>query len=288
MRKTFIISLLTLSFFPFISAQTSTAKWQAQSLVIDGDGSDWGSMPRFFNSDSNIKYEFRNDAQNLYFILKAADRATQMQQIFAGFSIKLKLKNSSALKMGISFPAKKKAEMAPMNPGSRTDILVDKSLTKPDISIKDTAILDGFLFKNGIITSELKDDKSVCFARSISNKESGTYEIRIPLREIFGDNYSIDNITTTTLQLQININEISQKEISRMRTGMHGGGGRGMRNGGQMGGGQMRDEMGGGGEMGEMPGGEMGGNDMQQGGMRGQLSMESKSFNKDFVLSNGK
>jgi len=293
MKKIFITSLLTLCFFSFISAQTSTAKWQAQPLVIDGDGSDWGSMPRFFNSDSNIKYEFRNDAQNLYIIIKAADRATQMQQLIAGFSVKLKFKNSSALRMGISFPAKKKSEMPPMNMGNRTDILVDKSLTKPDVSIKDTAILDGFLYTNGIITSELKEDKSICFARSISNKESGAYEIRIPLREIFGDNFILNNIATTTLQLQVNINEISQKEISRMRTGTHGGRGRGMngggmRNGGQMGGGQMRDEMGGGGEMGEMPGGEMGGNDMQQGGMRGQLSMESKSFNKDFVLSNGK
>ena len=99
MRKIFIISLLTLSFFPFISAQTSSAKWQAQPLIIDGDGSDWGSMPRFFNSDSNIKYEFRNDAQNLFIIIKAADRATQMQQILAGFSVKLKLKNSSSLRM---------------------------------------------------------------------------------------------------------------------------------------------------------------------------------------------
>ena len=290
MKKYLIMGLLAVCFSPFISSQTSSAKWQAQALIIDGDGTDWGSMPRFFNSDSNIKYEFRNDAQNLYIIIKAADRSTQMQQMMAGFSVKLKIKNESALRVGISFPAKKKAEMPPLNLGNRTDVLVDKSLTKPNNSTKDTAILDGFLYTNGIITSELKD--GICFARSISNREFGTYEMCIPLREIFGDNFNLDKIATTSLQLQVNINEMSQKEVGRMRTGMHAGGGRGMNEGGMRGGGEMRGgQMGGGmqgdGEMGEMQGGEIDRNEMQS-GMRGQQSMERKSFNKDFVLSNGK
>jgi hypothetical protein len=288
LRKIIIAGLLSLYSFTFTFAQTSTAKWQTQPLIIDGNESDWGAMPRFFNAESNIKYEFRNDAQNLFIIIKAADRATQMQQILADFSVKIKLRNSAALRMGINFPAKKKAEMPSISIGNRTDILVDKSLTKPDVQIKDTAILDGFLFTNGIITSEVKNDKSICFARSTSNRESGTYEIRIPLRELFGDNFTLDNIISTTLQLQVSLNEISQKQASKMRNGMHSGGEHGMRNGGMRNGGEMGGGMLGGGEMGRMSEGEMGGNDMQQGGMRGQFSMESKSFNKDFVLSNGK
>ena len=89
------VLLVLLVFSTDLSAQTSAAKWQSQPIVIDGNGSEWGMLPRFFNTESNLKYEFRNDAQNLYFILKAGDRATQMQLFQAGFSVKFKLKTAT-------------------------------------------------------------------------------------------------------------------------------------------------------------------------------------------------
>jgi hypothetical protein len=284
MKRIVTISMVLICLFTLVTAQSSISKWQTQPLTIDGDGSDWGTMPRFFNSESNIKYEFRNDAQNLYIIIKAADRATQIQQVLAGFSVKLKIKGASIIKMGINFPPKKRAEMPGMNQESRTDKLVEKSITKPETQIKDTAILDGFLYTNGVITSGTITDKNICFARSIANKESGAYEIQIPLREIFGDHFNLENICATPIQLQVNINELSQKEVSKMRSGMHGE--RGMHGGGMRGGGQMGGGMPGGGEMGEMSGGE--GSNEPQNDMRRQFTMDRKGFNKDFVLSNGK
>ena len=92
--------LIKLTFFAALClstsvfGQTSSSKWQAQPIVIDGNGADWGTLPRFFNSEANVKYEFRNDDQNLYIILKAADRATQMQLMAAGFNVRLKVKTS--------------------------------------------------------------------------------------------------------------------------------------------------------------------------------------------------
>ena len=56
--------LLGLSSVSF--AQSSISKWQAQPIVIDGDRADWVNIPRFFDSQSNVQYEFRNDAQNLF------------------------------------------------------------------------------------------------------------------------------------------------------------------------------------------------------------------------------
>ena len=286
-----IVLLSLISFGGTLSAQVSTAKWQVQPIVIDGDGSDWGMLPRFFNTESNVKYEFRNDEKNLYFILKAADRATQMQLFQAGFSIKFKLK-TSAQKAEITFQANKFTELPPMNTQEvRTDKLVDKSVTRPVFIPKDTVLLDGFQFTNGIITAENKDN--ICFARSKSNRDLVAYEIQIPLRELFGNNVSLDKVRATQIQLQVVVNELSQNEIHRMRSrmggghggGMHGGG-RGMGEGrGMNGGGEMGGEMGSG-NMGEMPGGEMG-REMQF-GLRGNSSMERKSFNKDFMLSSGK
>lgn len=286
-----IFRLIVLSFvtcFTGTFAQVSTSKWQAQPILIDGDGSDWGYLPRFFNTESNIKYEFRNDAQNLYFILKAGDRATQMQLLKAGFSIRFKLKTATPVKTEITFKPNRLTELPQMINGQDgvTQKLADKSVTQPEIVLKDTAVLDGFQFTNGIITSEKKDEKSICFARSKSSRDLAAYEIRIPLRELFDDNYKMDNIVTVPIQLQVYVNDLSQNEIKKMRGkmggGMHGGG-RGMD--GMRGGGEMGGEMPGG-NMGEMLGSEMGGE--MQNGMRGGFSMERKSFNKDFLLSSGK
>ena len=298
MKRLFQLTLLTvLSLFTGIMAQVSTSKWEAQSIVIDGDGSDWGTLPRFFNAESNVKYEFRNDSQNLYIILKAADRTTQMQLLAAGFSVKLKVKTSPPIKVGISFPALKKGEMPPIinNQEARTEKLTYKSTINSNDIPKDTALLDGFQFSKGKIVSECKDEKSICFARSKSNRELVTYEIRIPLREIFGNEYTMENVSMTPIQLQVNMNDLSQNDIKKMRNrqgrgmsgGMHGGGGgrnRGM-GGNEMGGNGIEN---GGSETGEMPGADAQSEMLGEMQGRSGFSMDRKSFSIEFKLSTGK
>ena len=299
MKRLVQFTLFTLlSLFTGVMAQVSTSKWQAQPIMIDGNGSDWGTLPRFFNADSNVKYEFRNDERNLYIILKAADRTTQMQLLVAGFNVRLKVKSSPPIKVGINFPALKKGEMPPMilNQDGKTDILTYKSTVTSETIPKDTAILEGFQYSKGKITSENPDEKSICFARSKSSRELATYEIRIPLREIFGNDYTMENVSSNPIQLQVNINDISQNDMKKMKSrqgrgmpgGMHGGEGRGR--GGEMGGGEMNGGgMNGGGiggsEIGEMPGQDE--QNQMQGGMQGRYGsmMERKSFSIDFKLS---
>jgi len=298
MKRLVLLTFLTvLSLFSGIMAQVSTSKWEAQSIVIDGNGADWGTLPRFFNAESNVKYEFRNDAKNLYLILKAADRSTQMQMLSAGFSVKLKVKTSPPLKVAIAFPALKKGEMPPMiiNQDGKIDNLTYKSTDGAVIIPKDTALLDGFLFSKGKIVSDSNDENSICFARSKTSRELVTYEIRVPLREIYGNDFSVVNLNTTPIQLLVNINELSQRDMKKMKghqgKGMSGGmpgGSRGSRGmGGEMGGNGMENRGIGGSDTGEMPGSEM--QDAMQGnqGSNG-FSMERKSFSIDFKLSTGK
>jgi hypothetical protein len=276
-------------------AQVSTSKWQPQSIVIDGDGSDWGTLPRFFNVDSNMKYEFRNDDQNLYIILRAAERMTQTQMLTAGFYVKLKVKTSPPIKVSLYFPSLKKGEMPPMiiSQEGKTDKLNYKTTTGDQTIPKDTAILEGFQYTKGKITSESKDEKGFTFARSKTSRELATYEIRVPLREIFGNGYTMENVSSTPIQLQVSINDLSQNDIKKMtgrkgnknmQGGMHGGG-RGM--GGEMGG---RDREGGGiggSEIGEMPGQDAQ-NQLQEMQSRGNFMLERKSFSIDFKLSSSK
>ncbi|MDP4240132.1 MAG: hypothetical protein Q8904_11750 [Bacteroidota bacterium] len=295
MKRLIQFTLLTfLSLFTGAMAQVSISKWQAQPIAIDGDGSDWGTNPRFFNADSNVKYEFRNDARNLYLIIKSADRAVQMQLLKAGFSVRLKVKAATPLRASITFPTSKADGFPPMqtNPGGLPDKLVDKSSARPELMIKDTAVLDGFQYAKGIITSDNRDENGICFSRSKSPRELTYYEIRVPLRELFGDNYVLESISSIPIQLQVNINDLSRNSMRKMRGRMGGGHSGGMGAGGRGGMGGGRNEGMGNDLQGQMendlPGGNIGELSGQEGDSRGGFSMERKSFSKDFQLSANK
>jgi hypothetical protein len=285
--KTLLSIVLSLLLSAGAFAQLSTSKWQSKPIMIDGDGSDWESIPRFFNTDSNVKYEFRNDDKNLYLILKSTSRATQLQLLQAGFSIRLKVKTQPVIKLGITFPPKKIKKMVQMlpKPEESTGGLVEKSEYK---AFNDTAVLDGFQVTNGIITSEIKDVDGICFAKSKNMRDGVSYEFQIPIKEIFGKNFAMADISKIPMQLQVNINEMSQSAMKEIRSG------RGMRGGGMRGGGGMQGGRNGGDEMGMPENGEMGGG-MNGGGMENregmsegnmsENSMGHKSFNIDFKLS---
>ena len=303
MKKKIQLTFIVIFAFTIgVFALVSSSKWQAQPIVIDGNATDWVSIPRFFNTESNVQYEFRNDANNLYVIIKATERATQMQLLRAGFSVRLKVKTSAPSKFGITFHGIRNA-IPPTrnNQVENSGILVEKTAMKPEIMSKDSAFLDGFQFAKGVITSENNDPDGINFARNKGTREQVLYELRIPLRELYGNDFVLAKISAVPIQLQVVINELSQGEISKMRGksgkrmsgGMQGGrGGSGRMNG--RGSGGMGRGMGGENEM----GGEMNEN-MPGDGMNEQLgnqeherpnsfSMSKKSFTIDFCLSSGK
>jgi hypothetical protein len=278
MRQIILLAISGLfSIYSSLHAQESISKWQGQPIIIDGNLSDWESIPRFFDSESNVQYEFRNDAQNLYLTVRTSDQATQIQLRQAGFSVHLKLKSKPPTKFGITFTTPKKRGMPPMdrNPEDKRDKLVDKFSSKPEVAAIDSAILDGFLLSEGIITSENKDPKGICFAKSKASRDQIVVEFKVPLKEMFGDDFSLSTIIGIPIQFQMIINELSEtanKSRGRMNGGMRGG---------EMRGGMPTGEMGRGG----MPGGgeEMGGGEMPE-----SLAFSRKSFTANFKLSAGK
>jgi len=274
--------LIALSFN--LNAQVSISKWQEQPIVIDGNAADWVTNPRFFNANTNVQYEFRNDSQNLYIILKTTDRTTQIQFLRAGFVIRLKVKTKPPTKFSITFPPMKMENMAATmnNLNGKPDQLVEKTALKADMLFKDSVFLEGFKFSKSAITAENKDSNSIFFAKSDKTSEQTFYELRIPIREIYGNEYVLENIRTIPLQLQLTINDLSQRQNSKTQARKgervpggrpQGGGHRGM--GGGMSGGREMDGMQG--QMGHRP-------SMQEGRSAGSLSAPKKSFSIDFQL----
>ena len=290
-----LISLCLLGLSSISLAQSSLSKWQAQPIVIDGDRSDWVSIPRFFDAQSNVQYEFRNDDKNLYLIVRTIDRAAQMQMLRGGFSLKLKIKTKIPTRCSITFPPQR-MEMPPLqfnNRGDESQLLVEKTAPKPGPMPKDSMVLDGFKFSNGILSSENKDENKICFARNKETREQLVYELRIPLCEIYGTDYVFENVASIPIQLQITINELS------LNSGKQDKGGKGMRGRaeGPRGGG-MRGGMQGGGGMpggGGMQGGPDGGGGMPGEGemserpqLQNNTAIGRKTINDEFSLSKGK
>jgi len=281
------LCLLGLSSISF--AQSSISKWQAQPIVIDGDRADWVSIPRFFDSQSNVQYEFRNDAKNLFLIVRTTDRAAQMQMMRGGFALKLKVKTKIPTRCSITFPAQKMG-MPPQqlnNKGDESQMLIEKTAPKPGPMPKDSVVLDGFKFTNGTISSEDKDENKISFARNKESREQLVYELRIPLCEIYGKDFVFENEVSLPIQLQITINELSQNSGKQDKggKGMHGRGegqrGGGMRGGMQGGGGMREGHDGGGGMSGE---GEM----SERPQLQNNTAMTRKTINDEFSLSKGK
>ena len=285
-----LILLGILSLFTNASAQLCASKWQAHQIVIDGDAADWVSLPRFYNSDSRVNYEFRNDDRNLYIILKTNDEAMQKQLMQAGFKLRFKLKTKQKITATILFPEKKdgmspkkgdKGKKPDFNPGARpTERLADRSGMRERMMPKEIALLKGFIFSQDTIISNTETENKISFANKVSN-QSSVYEFCIPLRDFFGDGYGMDNISTIPIQLQVNINGKSENSGTKsMRGGPGGGGMGGGPGGGGMGGGPGGDMSGGPGE----GGAEMGGTPPNESEMPEAVSMKKKDFSIEFYL----
>lgn len=264
-------------------AQSSISKWQAQPIVIDGDRADWVNIPRFFDSSSNVQYEFRNDDKNLYLIVRTTDRAAQMQMLRGGFALKLKVKTKIPTRCSITFPALK-MEMPPQqfnNKGDEAQMLLEKTAPKPGVLPKDSVVLDGFKFSNGAISSENKDENKICFARNKETREQLIYELRVPICEIYGKDFVLEDVVTLPIQLQITINELSQNSGKQDKGGKGMRGGGGMRGGMPGGGGMQGGPDGGGGMQGE---GEM----SERPQLQNNAAIARKTINDEFSLSKGK
>ena len=86
-----------------VFSQEVRSRWTDTPLKIDGDNSDWIKNPKYWDSDSKVLYEARNDSENLYLIFAMTDKISQMKFMQAGFQIYIKVKSKPKLKASIDF-----------------------------------------------------------------------------------------------------------------------------------------------------------------------------------------
>ena len=153
-------------------AQLTKINWQSTLLEIDGNPNDWTTYLRFFDSESKIKYEFRNDASTLYFVFKSDEKSVHQQLQQAGIKMKFAVKSNEKTTATIQIAAKKGNRgmpMFPMNEGQHPPMPFQMQNEEfnpgqfpppgqfpmfQNIQTKDTASIKGFLFaKNQIFSN---------------------------------------------------------------------------------------------------------------------------------------
>lgn len=293
------IVLLTAFFaFLFVNAysQKSELKWQTSSLIIDGNETDWnqtGKNLRFYDSKNELYYDLRNDSDNLYLVLKSDNPFLQRQISLAGMKLKFTIKERT--KRIATFTINPQKGTPERFSQQKREQSLDELARKEEIIPKDTAFLDGFQYAKGNILSGNKNLNEFSFDICKGRKATKTvFEILIPIRELFGKGFDLNQINQIPLQLQLSINAPSEdSNFGRGGMGREGGFG-----GGRMGGGGGRMDAGGGmgGEMGGNGPGREGGGEMSEGGQSRQGSrpegmqsgniMEKKDMKFEFYLTN--
>lgn len=234
MRGLILVLFLVLS-NTFVKSQVYDLKWQPQPYQIDGDKSDWNDRPRYYDGETGILYEVRNDSVNLYLVFEIPNQQTQMKAMNAGFQVNIKVKSKPKVKAQISFPIINNQEVAVMPEKSMFENAKNNYLL-----LNDYAQIDGFVVSSGNISKNKSKSKFI-YATGWDNKNTMLYEIQIPFSELFVEKTTLKAISKTDIKFDVKVLAMKRPAGSGMpnQSSMNSGGGKGQgRGGGKSGGGR--------------------------------------------------
>lgn len=280
-----------------LSAQNKPS-W-IQDAALDGKADEWQGALRFYDKTAKMKYGFANDDKYLYLAFQVIEPDGQMKIMRGGLNIylktKVKPKLTGTLKLNGQKPDRqsmdqqkgerpqqsKQEEFAQMGAedqakgdkqqqgkrGPNTDMMKQLYLlTKPTIET------EGFAESNEMIAAG--EGGQMAFQVAWNDQNQMNIECRIPLKELFGDRYSLEKISAKDITLIINQTQQDQMQ------GAPGGEG-GPQGGGMPGGGPG----GAGGGMGG-PGGMGRGREGGMGGPGGGMSQNRSSMFEKISIKN--
>jgi hypothetical protein len=171
-------------------ADSQTAIWQKQPLVIDGSDSDWVKPLAYYDRKEKISYGVSNDKDNIYLMLSTRDPMEQQKILQGGMTVWI---NKQAQKdetagVGIGFPTDSRNNhdrdiMAAAQP----DRYKDKKITLDDL--KDYSL---YGFKQGDTVENYeygqKNDENVEVEMNYNAAGDLIYEAIVPLRAVFPKN----------------------------------------------------------------------------------------------------
>lgn len=204
--------------------------WTNQPVDVNGNASEWNLPLKFYDNGTNLFFAMKNDSNNLYLCFQSKDEIIQTKIMRAGMRIILSDKINGKHKSVISFPLSAKHSSKPVEKPDeiKPDPLAPRQNEHDAFIAGDTMMeVKGFEKTNGTIS--INNISGIRASIGFDSAKVLTYEVRIPLKELFGDHYDLKDITK----------DVSLNVILNSMPGNAGysGGGYSGRGGGKMGGG---------------------------------------------------
>jgi hypothetical protein len=237
MVKSFIaITFVFASAFSFGQSDVANSSW-ISPVKIDGNPVEWSQPLRYYDHGTKLFFAFANDNKNLYLCFQTPDEITQMKIMHAGMKITLSTKGHDKHKASIIFPVTRKSEtMQQPVENNNIDRKANHQNIKNSFLAQNTMMeVRGFSTKSGLIP--INDSSGLNAAMNWDETNKLTYEISIPLEELFGTDYDASDMSKD-ISLNAEINAITRNNQGGSGGG-HGGGRMGGSGGRMHGGGDM-------------------------------------------------
>lgn len=203
MKSLIATLLLIFTLTNTFAQQNVRGKWRTKKVVVDGLPSEWNNPLRLYDAETGLFFDIVNDSTHLIFCFQSKDPSRQIKINEAGMKIQIKAKGKAKCDASINFPLTEKKEQIAsdqdrMNREGRIDQM------KHGFVLRNANFLAaGFTSQNGTIP--VMDTSGIRVAMNWDTKDVMTYEISIPLKELFGPEFALKDLTKVmTLKVEIN------------------------------------------------------------------------------------
>jgi len=193
----------------FSQSNLPTAYWKSNTVKIDGEATEWNKPLRFYDAETKLFFAFANDSANLYLCFQSNDKRNQVKIHMAGMKIFVITKGKEKYKTCIVYPlvdAKMNFAREELNEEVEPDI----QKLKNTFLLQNTNMLtSGFASQNG--NFPIRDSVGIHADINWNEKNIMTYEIAIPLKELFGNNYTQKDLAKV-ISLVIEVNAVTRED----------------------------------------------------------------------------
>lgn len=191
-------------------SQTSFSKFRTKTITIDGFAKEWMIPLRFYNNETKLFFSILNDSSDLYLCFQSNDERNQVKINRAGMRVGISTKSKNKANASVDFPLTDSK-----NRYAEEDIDGEK---KPDITaLKNTFLIQntnmaikGFTNHDGVIPID-GDSSGIRAALNWDKNNIMTYELIIPFKQLFGPNYTADDLSKV-ITLNVEVNAVTRTE----------------------------------------------------------------------------
>jgi hypothetical protein len=173
------------------------ALWQSGTCTIDGKSNEWPEILQYYDTDSKLMYEVRNDDDLLYISVKSNDENTARRMAMTGIEFTLQPNIEEKREMKIVYPFREGLPPIP------------QQLDKGKLPVSSQFKISGFspAIADGVYEQANSNQIKAAFSEITTG--SAFLEISIPLESVLGKEYSIaDSARVLKLELTLPLVEM--------------------------------------------------------------------------------